>query len=241
MLKPGLEGGVVQDRGAASQIDLALEGDPGFAAAIIRRVRQFDEGGELINSHQESEDVRLFAPFEAFAEEVVGPDMLAAELFQDFFRTEIMPLDEPGPMLKTNCAGRWKARCKLIETFLSRRNHRLALLMEKRWKQQELKMFHLKATAPFVNPAFAQNENLLPARERIDHHRPFFECDFQRRNVIDGPSRCKGSRERQGLKRMVDIMMQNEDVLMYANDNLNRRLPLAASQSSVGGSKLFVG
>jgi hypothetical protein len=42
-------------------------------------------------------------------------------------------------------------------------------------KKKELRVFKLKPTASFKQTAFAQNDRLLAAQERIHHHRPFFE------------------------------------------------------------------
>jgi len=43
-------------------------------------------------------------------------------------------------------------------------------------KEKELRMFDLKAVAPFANAALAQEEDLLPAPQGIDDDGPFFEC-----------------------------------------------------------------
>src|SRR5688500_16097213 len=47
--------------------------------------------------------------------------------------------------------------------------------MEESGKEGELAMFHLKPAAAFVNTAFAENEDLLTAPERVHHDGPFFE------------------------------------------------------------------
>jgi hypothetical protein len=48
--------------------------------------------------------------------------------------------------------------------------------MEKGGQEQELRMLHLKPAFAFADAAFAQDNDLLAAPQRIDDDSPFFEC-----------------------------------------------------------------
>src|SRR2546423_10673783 len=47
--------------------------------------------------------------------------------------------------------------------------------MIERWKKKKLRMLDLEPAGPFADAAFAQDDDLLAAPQRIHHDGPFFE------------------------------------------------------------------
>ena len=138
---------------------------------------------QLMDPHRQGEQVLRAAPIESFCDDFVAPDMLAAERFGrreridspggDDFREKIEADDFRGNELSGN----------LVEALLRRRDHGLTLLMKKGRKQKEARMFHLETVSPLRNAAFAQDEDLFPASERIDDDCPLFESGPHERKI----------------------------------------------------------
>jgi hypothetical protein len=71
--------------------------------------------------------------------------------------------------------GRGQAGSDLVVPDLRRRDDRFPLLMEERRKEQEAFVLGPEATAAFCDAAFAQDEGLISAAQRVDHDGPFLE------------------------------------------------------------------
>ncbi len=56
--------------------------------------------------------------------------------------------------------------------------------MKPRGEKPKPFLLHPKATLPFGNPAFAQNHNLPPTPQRLNHHRPFFKSNLHGEQFI---------------------------------------------------------
>ena len=56
--------------------------------------------------------------------------------------------------------------------------------MEPRGEKPKPFLLDPKPTLPFSNSAFAQNHNLPPATQRLNHHRPFFKSNLHREQFI---------------------------------------------------------
>ena len=56
--------------------------------------------------------------------------------------------------------------------------------MEERREQEKFRVVNPKSASPLADAAFAQNQNLVAASERIDDHGPFFESDSHGESVV---------------------------------------------------------
>src|SRR5207248_674371 len=71
-----------------------------------------------------------------------------------------------------------------VISLLRARDHRFPLLMEERRKKKKLIVLQFESSLPLTNSSFAQDDDLLPAAQRIDDNRPFFERHPHTRNYF---------------------------------------------------------
>src|SRR5438093_854975 len=170
-----IERRLIQHRLGAHERDVLFQFDPRFAPAVRWKHRQFNRRRQPMDPHREGEQVLRAAPIETLRDNLVAPDVLAAERFSRRERSDSPRGNDFRVEVQANDFCRSELPRDLIESLLSRRVHRFALLMEEGGKEKEARMLHLETASPLRNAAFAQDEDLIPAPKRVDDDCPLFE------------------------------------------------------------------
>jgi hypothetical protein len=174
-VEAGLEGGFGEDGLRGVGRDFFGEFYPGFAAAVAGVHRQFEVLWKTGDADGEGEKVLLLAPVEALRQQLVAPDVLATQPLDGGKGSQLPPRDDLGAQLQSQRLGRRQVWRDFVVARLGGGEHGLALLVVERWEEEKVRVLDLKAAEPFRDAALAQEEDLLPAPQRIHDDGPFFE------------------------------------------------------------------
>lgn len=175
LFEAGLEG-VFSEHGLRSVgRDFFGEFNPRLTAAVGGEHWQFAALRQAGNADGEGEEVLFLAPVEALRQQVVAPDVLATQPLDGGKGSQLPPRDNFGAELQAQRLRRRQVRGDFVVAGLGGGEHGLALLVIQRREEEEARVHDLKAAAPFRDAALAQEEDLVPAPQRIHDDGPFFE------------------------------------------------------------------
>jgi len=107
-----LKGGELGGKGVVGEdglgvlgVDVLIQFDPGFATAKTRGHRQFDALRETENADREGVDLFGASPIEALGDDVIAPDVLAAEVVDGLGGVEEAPICESAEIFEAESFG----------------------------------------------------------------------------------------------------------------------------------------
>ena len=166
---------IAQDRCSVTHIDIVLQLDPRLAAFIGRQHRKLNGVGQAEDANGNRENIFAFPPIEALHDHFIAPDVLTPQPLRVRKNLQPPPFHDFSIRLEAQGLIGWKIHRDLVEPPLRMWHDRFSLLVKERREEKELRTFDPEAAAPLADAALAQNDDLLPAPQRIRHNRPFFE------------------------------------------------------------------
>ena len=169
------KGRLIEHGAGADRADVLGQFDPGLATAIGLAHGQFDRGSQAENADRQGVNFLGTAPIETLGDDVLAPDMKAAQGKSRRKCFQALPGGDVGKTFQSDHAriGHQGSHC--VKARLGFGKDRVALLMKQSWKKQEFLLFNLKPVRPLDQTAFAQNNNLPPPHQRIDDDGPLFK------------------------------------------------------------------
>src|ERR1022692_766364 len=120
------------------------------------------------------------APIKARCNDVLAPDMQAAQRKSGGERLQPLPGRNARKAFQPDHIRLRHKRGDFIKARLRLGKDRLALLMKQGGEEQELRVLDLEPAGSLDQSAFAQDNDLLAAQQRIDDDGPLFKCMSQK-------------------------------------------------------------